>query len=361
MPEVALFTHRFLEPTHVAIAQTLKGLSRYRYRVYAKSLMGGGAFHFPNLLSASVWASGVPEDLAAAPDLYHSIWDDKVSFRVLAIRQRYPAPYVVSLHGGRDGLSDPRYQARIAELFDAAERFTVVAESHRDRLLERGCHPAKIRVIRVGIDPELYTPCAEVADGPQICQVARFVDKKGVLLTIEVFRRIRERCPAAKLVLVGDGPLRGALESAIRRYGLHGACHLTGLLNHREMLRVLSTSHVYLHPAAMTADGDQEGTPMILLEAQALRVPVVTTNSGAITAVVEHGCGGLVAPEHDLERLASYAIRLAGDGLLRRQLGSRGRRFVLRHHRLSRTVADFDQLYSELLRPAPALAHAPER
>lgn len=158
LPLIALFTHRFLEPTHTAIAQILTLLTGYRFHVYAKRVCFEEHFDIPTVCRTTVWQDGIPDDFRR-PDLYHSIWDGKVSVRVLPIVERYPAPYVVTLHGGKDvacGLVDKRYTDRVDALLDRAQAFTVVCESHRSKLLARGADANKISVIPVGLDPTLY-------------------------------------------------------------------------------------------------------------------------------------------------------------------------------------------------------------
>jgi len=352
LPRIALFTHRFLEPTHIAVAQSLSCLTDYRFHVYAKQVSFRHCFDIPTVVHTSVWHQGIPEGFFQ-PDLYHSIWDDKVSFRVLPIIDQSPRPYVVTLHGGRDvacGLFDRRYKDRIDALLERANAFTVVCGSHRAKLIARGADPNKIWVIPVGIDPRLYSDSAGVAARePVICQVARFIEKKGVLDTVDTFRRVLAVEPKAKLLLVGDGPLKPAIEARIREHGIGARCQITGPLSHRDMLGALRSATVYLHPARTSTDGDQEGTPMAILEAQALGLPVVATHSGAIAEIVEDKVTGLLVRERAVADLAAAVIGVINNLDLARALGARARERILQRHCLDSVARSYASLYRHLL------------
>jgi glycosyltransferase involved in cell wall biosynthesis len=350
---IGLFTHRFLEPTHVAIAQAIRGLCAYRFKVFSKRFLSLDRFRFENVEALVHWVKYDPADRDPGVDLYHSIYDGKTSFRVLPLREAYPAPYVVTFHGGKDiatGIDDPRYADRVAELFRFADAFTVVCESHRRKVISRGAPPERVHVIPVGIVPELYLPATSApVDPPLICQAARFVEKKGLLDSVRVFARVRARCPSAQLVLAGDGPLRAVVEAEVRRLGLDSACRFAGLLSHRETIELLRSAHVYLHPARTGADGNQEGTPAIVIEAQAVGLPVVATRSGAIPDIVEHGRTGLLAEEGNIDEITGAVLAVLDDFEAGRRIGGTAREVALNRHALSHVVASYDRLYQNLL------------
>jgi colanic acid/amylovoran biosynthesis glycosyltransferase len=126
-----------------------------------------------------------------------------------------------------------------------------------------------------------------------------------------------------------------------------------GMLPHLEVLRRLTTATVLIHPSATAADGDSEGgAPTILLEAQAIGTPIVSTRHADIPHVVPPGPGVLLCAEHDVEALAS-ALVLA----LRSRVPS-GAAHVAAHHDVQRNVARLEQLYERSGDPAAAAAWA---
>ncbi|OGL01419.1 MAG: hypothetical protein A3E31_16510 [Candidatus Rokubacteria bacterium RIFCSPHIGHO2_12_FULL_73_22] len=151
---------------------------------------------------------------------------------------------------------------------------------------------------------------------------------KGFDLLVEALPRLAAEVPSARVLLVGDGPERAALEARARALGVAARLHVTG-----------ATPEVAAHLAAadvLAAPSRNEGMGRALVEAMALGLPVVATAVGGIPAVVEDGGCGRLVPPGDADALAAALAGLGRDARLRETLG---RAAVVRAEAFSSEVA----------------------
>jgi len=186
--------------------------------------------------------------------------------------------------------------------------------------------PELARVVPDGVEPRP----AGATDGrlrralgvptgvPLVGNVAALTPDKDPATFVAAAARLGAWLPEAHFVLVGEGPLRPALERAIATTGLRGRLHLAGFRD--DVAFILPELSLLLFTSA------SEGFGSTLLDAQLARVPVVATRVGGIPEVVVDGVTGLLADPRDAEGLATAARRLLADGALRARLLDAGER-----------------------------------
>lgn len=271
----------------------------------------------------------MPDLQARRPRLLHAHFG-RGGALALPIARALQIPLVVTFHGGdatkerhyRRRLVPPVYQRRLAALMREAALFVCVSEFVRDRLLTRGFPPGKLEVIRQGVEIDATPPAMEVADDRAILFVGRFVEKKGLPQLIEAMRIIESRGIEARLELIGDGPLAGALRDRAR--GLKRVS-FRGWLPNAEVRRAMRRALALCVPSVTASDGDAEGLPTVIFEAMAEGLPVVGSRHAGIAEAVEHGRTGLLVPEGDPRALADALIELIESPELRRRLGAAAR------------------------------------
>jgi colanic acid/amylovoran biosynthesis glycosyltransferase len=237
---------------------------------------------------------------------------------------------VVTFHGSDINSYPRRYgEAVYRTLYDRADLVTVNSQFTKGKVVANGCPEAKIALLPVGLRMEEY-PLADPAarDPLAILSVGRLVEKKGHRYAIEAFAAVKRRFPGATYRIVGDGPLRGALEDQARELGVADSVLFLGAKDDREVAALYASASIFVLASVTAADGDMEGQGLVLQEAQACALPVVSTLHNGIPDGVLDGVSGFLVPEKDAGALAERMLRLLGDGALRLSMGAAGRAFV---------------------------------
>jgi glycosyltransferase involved in cell wall biosynthesis len=173
-----------------------------------------------------------------------------------------------------------------------------------------------------------------------IAHVGSFTPEKNHLWLLEAFSEIAAHRPAAHLVLIGDGPMRGRVEADIHRRDLGARVHL--LKSRDDAATLVGGADLLVLPSVT------EGIPGALLEAAAQGVPVVATDVGSIREAVEDGRTGLLVPPGALDMFVGAITDMLNAPSWRRELGEEGRRFVRQRYDIDRVVDRFEALYLAL-------------
>jgi colanic acid/amylovoran biosynthesis glycosyltransferase len=168
--------------------------------------------------------------------------------------------------------------------------------------------------------------------GTACVSVGRLVPKKAPLLTLEAFRLARRHIPQLTLDLVGDGPLADEVHHYVHEHDLQGCVGLHGQLDHRQALHLMRGSDLLLHHAITADDGDTEGQPLVILEAMAAGLAVITTQHAGIPEIISDDVTGRLVAEHDVAAMASHIVDLARHPAHRARLGAAARQTIIDRH-----------------------------
>ncbi|MGH7859513.1 MAG: glycosyltransferase [Candidatus Binatia bacterium] len=236
-------------------------------------------------------------------------------------------PLVVHFHG-----FDAYRDAVLAEhldsyprMFAAASAIVVVSTDMERQLLALGAPREKLRRIVYGVDPERFRGANPARAAPTIVAVGRFVEKKAPQLTLSAFAQVARLEPAARLVMVGDGPLLERCREQAATLGLADRVEFPGVLAPAAVAQLLATARVFAQHSIRAADGDREGTPVAILEAQAAGLPVVATRHAGIPDVVVDQVTGALVDEGDVDAMARDLLRLVRDPELAGRCGAAAR------------------------------------
>lgn len=211
-----------------------------------------------------------------------------------------------------------------APLFDSDALLLPVSDYWRTKLTGAGASRQRTIVHHMGIN----IPRAGSAQRrsthrtPRLIMVGRMVEKKGHRTAIEALGKLRGRRPDIdfRCDLIGSGPLCEEVRAAVRDLHLEHVVRLLGPKPHTETLRAIEEADLLLLPSITAADGDMEGIPIVLMEAMARGVPVISTRHGGIPELIEDGRSGLLVPERDSTSLAEAVLRVLTDADLRERL-----------------------------------------
>jgi colanic acid/amylovoran biosynthesis glycosyltransferase len=183
----------------------------------------------------------------------------------------------------------------------------------------------------------------------RLLSVGRLVEKKGFEYAIMAAARVIQQFPHIQYEIAGDGPLKSSLKRIIAELGIAKNVRLVGWRDREEILHLLRTAHIFIAPSVTTEDGDQEGIPMVLHEAMASRLPVVSTRHTGIPELVYDGETGFLVPERDPEAIADKVSYLLKNPDRRHKMGERGRAQIEQYHDFDRQTDRLIEIYRSLL------------
>ncbi len=239
-------------------------------------------------------------------------------------------PLVVHFHGYDAYQTDllDRYRRAYKSVFDYASAVIAVSKHMREQLIMLGAPAEKTFYNSYGVDVEKFKLAPVLASPIQAVSVGRFVEKKAPYLTILAFKKVLDRLPDAKLVMVGTGPLHDICRKLLKALHIDNAVELKGVLDHSTVAALMQQSRVFVQHSLMPLSGDSEGTPNTILEAGASGLPVVSTRHAGIPDVVIHGTTGFLVDEEDIDAMSDYLYQLLIDPLLACEMGRNARKHI---------------------------------
>ncbi|MFL5560770.1 MAG: glycosyltransferase family 4 protein [Gemmatimonadaceae bacterium] len=282
-------------------------------------------------------------------DVVHVHWPVPHALMGIAAQRTAKLPMVTTYYG-----AELRLAARsrvFTRLLRAAAR-----RSARNAAISR--HTADDLTRLTGVTAEIipysiaFTPHARsttTAERPfTVLFVGRLVARKGVPVLLEAWAQAA--LPNAKLVIVGGGPDRDALEARSASLGVDANIDFRGRVSDEELASAYSTADLFVLPAVLDARGDTEGLGVVLLEAMASHVPVLASAAGGITDVIVDGESGILVPPGDAAALSNALRRVAGDPALRATLAANGARRVREHFSWDAIADRWAEVYREAVR-----------
>ena len=286
------------------------------------------------------------------PNVVHSHLTHADIATRFAVRLSGRPPLITSNHlgwSGRERSIGRRLHTGTTRMDDCT---ITVSEAAHHYLMGKGIDGAQLRVIRNGVDPEVFRPQTGPdverlrrqveGAGPVVLAVGRLVPEKAFHTLIAAMRRVVAGIADVRAVIVGEGELHASLHAQMRASGLTehvtlwGRCEQMPLMYNAADLFVLSS--------------DWEACPMSVLEAMGCQLPVVATDVGDNAILVEHDVTGLMVPPGDPDKLSDAMLTLLRDDDMRVKMGVAGRRRLLARFTLDRTVQQLAALYHEFAR-----------
>ena len=211
-----------------------------------------------------------------------------------------------------------------------------------------GLSPSETPEIDNGVDLRRFSPALKEAthgDSIRFICVARLYPEKNHRLLLDAFQRVQQRVPEAILRLVGDGDLRGEIEKQIQQLGLSNSVEMLGVRPDVETL--LRESDVFI------LSSNYEGFGLVIAEAMATGLPIVSTKVGAAVDAVQNSINGILVDVGDVDALAEGMLRLAKDTSLRHRMAeaalTASKQFDIRIM-VSRYEELFQELYAQNVR-----------
>jgi len=275
----------------------------------------------------------------------------------LPVAARLNLPLIVTFYGldatlkeeesKHDSLTHRVYFRRLERLKRETQLFIGVSGFIRQKLLDQGFAPDRVIAHYYGVDTQLFQPDPTIPREPVVLFVGRLTEKKGCEYLIRAMAEVQKDYPDVELVIIGDGYLRSDLEAQaaqqLSRY------KFLGLQPPAVVKQWMNRATLFVAPSVTAADGDAEGLPTVVVEAQSMGLPVVGSIHAGIPEAVLHGETGLLAPERDWQQLAKHILQILGDQALWQRFSVDGQERMRHHFDLPKQTRILEELYQKVL------------
>ena len=240
-------------------------------------------------------------------------------------------PLVAHFHGW-DAYSEYELKKNAEDyrkLFKQSSAVIAVSQHMREQLLRLGASPENTFHNSCGTAISAAIKANPGQAKKRFLMVGRLTEKKAPFLSIQAFSQVLSQHSDARLDIIGDGPLRNVCMQLCKGLGIADQVFFHGALAHDEVVNYLKQSMCFIQHSVQAIDGDHEGTPVGVLEAMGMGLPVVATRHGGIMDVIEDGVSGSLVDEFDVNGMALAMIKYADDPVLAQQVGEVARGIVL--------------------------------
>ena len=292
-------------------------------------------YHKPNLLLAEFG--------------FHAI-------RVMNVASWSGVPLVVHFRGS-DASSESKFlrlKNKYRILMRLASAFIVKSIPMANTLKELGAPAEWILISPSGANPTYFYGSAPATASPLLLAVGRFVAKKGPLFTLAAFKELLQRLPnhlssQCQLVMVGEGPLMLDAKKMVARSNIADQVLFTGVLQPCEVAALMREARMFVQHSNVAPDGDSEGSPVAIMEAQLSGLPVVATFHAGIPEVVLQGITGFLVDEGDVNGMATAMAKLVLDPELAAKMGSSGHNRIIRNFTLDHHLSSLSALLNRVI------------
>jgi glycosyltransferase involved in cell wall biosynthesis len=279
-----------------------------------------------------------------APDLVHAHFASGGLTAMHMIHQ-LKLPLLVTIHGGDITVRGGKPEA-YKRLSEQAGLVICVSEFIRERALEAGFAAEKLIVHHIGIDRERFALSAPPEVSKRVLFIGRLVEKKGCEYLLRAMQLVERQHPDAELTILGDGPLRQELETLAAELKIH--CDFRGFQPPAVVRDTLQKTRLVCVPSVTAANGDSEGLPTVIAEAQAMGIPVVASIHAGIPEILSDGVTGVLASERDFAGLAEGMSLLLRDEAMWQRFHEAALVRIAEHFDLRKQTALLEDIYTRV-------------
>jgi glycosyltransferase involved in cell wall biosynthesis len=271
----------------------------------------------------------------------------------LLVRSLGGPTYSFTVHGPEE-FDKPEF-IKLAEKIEASAFVVAISSYCRSQLYRwiEYSNWSKVKEVHCGIEQAFHDVVAvPMPTKPRLVCVGRLCEQKGQLLLIDAMNILAKKGIAFELVLGGDGEMRAEIEAQIKRYGLQENVSITGWISSDQVRKEI------LRAKALVLPSFAEGLPVVIMEAMALRRPIISTYIAAIPELVVNGKHGFLFPAGDVEALAeSLEMFLLLPSQQLQQMGDAAHARVIERHSVDVEASKLAQLFRDEISKHPVSQH----
>ncbi|TKX61416.1 glycosyltransferase [Halorubrum sp. GN12_10-3_MGM] len=288
------------------------------------------------------------DTVPAGYDLYHAHfgWEAEMSDFIPHVLN---APLIVSFYGNDAGAFLKEDPSRYDHLWPEVAAISVLSYDMKEKLVNSGAPEQKVVINPLSANLQNFEFSPTHKSSPlKIATVARFTEKKGLRYAIRAISKVIDQVDV-EYKIAGDGDQRDEIEDLITSEGISDSVNLLGWADQSEIDELLTESHLFLLPSHTARDGDREGTPTVLLEAQASGLPIISTYHAGIPEIVEDRRRGYLCPVMDVDSIAEAILELWDRSDEWETMSERGRSYVEETHSREAQTERLERIYQEVI------------
>ncbi len=245
------------------------------------------------------------------------------------LRKKIP---VITTFWGKDVDNLAKNKNLYKLLIKEGDLFITLSPAMSEELVKIGCDKNKVKDINIGIDLRNFRYKKPNKSKKIIFLfVGRLIEKKGIKYAIDAFNKIQKN-NNFEFMILGDGPLENELKERVKKLNLQNKIKFISNKNVKDTRKLsldeFNKADIFVLPSTTASDGDKEGTPFVLMEAQAKGIPCISTFHTGIPYVILNSKTGFLVKEKDINNLASKMLKLAKDYKLRLKFSKAGRKHI---------------------------------
>lgn len=243
------------------------------------------------------------------PDVIHAHFGP-MGVLVAPLAKQLKIPLIVSFHGyDASSLIKEKFWVKEYQRLNSIVKFVTVVSNDMKLRLER-FYPNKIKVVHVGKRLADYSFIFDINTIKNFLSVGRLTEKKGYFDLIKAFSSVLQEYPYLSLDIIGDGHLKNELQKFIITSNTNNRINLLGPVQHERLIEYYMNSDAFILTSKTAPNGDMEGIPTVLIEAQFLGLPVISTKHSGIPEVIPDENHVFLAEEGNIEQIKQCIIRL---------------------------------------------------
>lgn len=258
-------------------------------------------------------------------------------------------PFIVHFHGfdASDNQILAQFERQYQAMFQQATYIVVVSKAMQIKLETLGCPKEKLILNPYGPHERFFKVQPHYTQ-PTFTAVGRFTPKKAPLITLQAFHQVWQKYPEVRLVMVGDtsvnNPLFISCKKMVDELGMKSVVTFSGVLAPSEIATLFKNTLAFVQHSVIASGGDQEGTPVAILEAGAAGLPVIATRHAGIPDVVLSGETGILVEEQDIQAMADAMINLLINPILASTMGQAAKKRIQAEFSMEQHISTLNAL-----------------
>lgn len=265
-------------------------------------------------------------------DVYHSHFIHPSIHSMLIKESGVKGRFISSFHGGTvDNWIDQLGEEIYRQVFHACDAVTYNTNYTKNKLLRLGCFEEKTVHLAESLDLtrfEYLEKTMQKGREVRLVTVGRLTEKKGHEFSLRAIANIVGEQRSVHYTIAGDGELRGYLEDLAKQLGIDSHVKFLGSVTQEEVIQIYKEAHIFIMPCVTAKNKDEEGQALVLQEAQACGLPILSTYHNGIPEGVLDGKSGFLVPERDVPSLTERLRYLLDHPEEWAEMGRSGRSFV---------------------------------